>query len=135
MTSRIIDNNKSIQEPEVQEMLKRLSNYGLGVFMPHMHAESGAFVELPRGMVQVEDNLRVSFKPRSEASGSAVGWVWDSETMVAEVCRVCVPDDDGGHKYASTTHEDPPDPPPHDPPNDPPNGPPGPTDPPDDPRL
>jgi hypothetical protein len=59
----------SIQEPEVQEMLKRLSNYGLGVFMPHMHAESGAFVELPRGMVQVEDNLRVSFKPRSDTSG------------------------------------------------------------------
>ena len=40
MTAMIVDTNKSIQEPEVQEMLRRLSAYGLGIFMPHMHTEA-----------------------------------------------------------------------------------------------
>lgn len=67
---------------------KRLSTYGLGVFVPHMHTETGEFVRLPPDMVQIEDDLKVSFELRSEVSGGAVGWVWNNETMVAEVCRV-----------------------------------------------
>ena len=35
--------------PEVQEMLCRLSEYNLGIFMPHMHDErTGEFQPLPR---------------------------------------------------------------------------------------
>ena len=67
--------------------------------------EAGDFVPLPRGMIQVENNLKVSFQPKSKASGSAVGWVWDEQAMVAAVCKVCVPQPDGGHVYASTEHK------------------------------
>lgn len=124
MTARILDSNKAIQEPEVQDMLKRLSAYGLGIFMPHMHTDTGDFVDLPRGMVQVEDNLKVSFQTRSEASGSAVGWVWDDQAMVAAVCSVCQPTADGGHVKVSTNHaDDPTKPPVGDPPIEHPDGP------------
>ena len=45
--------------PEVQEMLRRLSGYGLGIFMPHMHDErTGEFQPLPELVTQVESGLR-----------------------------------------------------------------------------
>jgi hypothetical protein len=99
---------RAIQEPEVQDMLKRLSAYGLGIYLPHMHTDTVDFAPLPRGMVQVENNLEVSFQSRSEARGDAVGWVWDNQAQVAATCQVCVKDTDGGHKKASTDHKDPP---------------------------
>jgi hypothetical protein len=53
----------AIQLPEVQEMMRKLSAYHLGVYMPHMHDEkTGVFQLLPEGVTQVEDNLRVSFQ-------------------------------------------------------------------------
>jgi hypothetical protein len=92
--------NKAIQEPEVQDMLRRLSAYGLGIFMPHMHTDTEEYVPLPRGMVQVESNLQVSFQPVSEARGDVVGWVWDEQLIAASVCQVCKPDkDDDGKPY------------------------------------
>ena len=40
---------EAIHFPEVQEMLRRLSEYQLGIFMPHMHDEkTGEFKVLPR---------------------------------------------------------------------------------------
>src|ERR1700680_1243774 len=96
MIPKVVDTNTSIREPEVQEMLKRLSTYGLGVFVPHMHTETGEFVRLPPDMVQFEDDLKVSFKLRSEVSGGAVGWVWNNETMAGAVCRGCSPQPEGG---------------------------------------
>ena len=39
-------------------MAKRLSEYQLGIFMPHMHDEaSGAFQPLPEGILQLESGL------------------------------------------------------------------------------
>ena len=47
--------------PDVQEMLRKLSDYQLGIFMPHMHGEaSGEFQPLPEGILQVESGLEVS---------------------------------------------------------------------------
>ena len=59
----------SIELPEVQEMLRKLSQYNLGIYMPHMHDEqTGAFQPLPPGITQVEDGLKVSFQPEEECA-------------------------------------------------------------------
>ncbi|HVH13929.1 MAG TPA: hypothetical protein VM759_12795 [Longimicrobium sp.] len=88
---------RSIHLPEVQEMLKRLSAYNLGICMPHMHdEETGAFAVLPDDVVQVEDAMEVTF--RSRAAGTEeefylpVGWMWrESARSVDEMCAMkCV---------------------------------------------
>ena len=73
---------EAIHLPEVQEMLRRLSEYKLGIFMPHMHDEkTGEFQPLPDEVVQVESGLEVSFQPTKEVANQAdrflpVGWFW-----------------------------------------------------------
>ncbi len=73
---------EAIHLPEVQEMLRKLSEYKLGIFMPHMHDEqTGAFLPLPDEVVQVESGLEVSFKAKNEIAGQTdrflpVGWLW-----------------------------------------------------------
>ena len=68
--------------PEVQAMLRRLSEYHLGIFMPHRHDElSGDFQPLPAELTQVESSLRVSFQPTKEIANQTdrflpVGWLW-----------------------------------------------------------
>ena len=53
----------AIHLPEVQDMLRKLSSFNLGVFMPHMHDEStGGFKPLADDFVQIESALEVSFK-------------------------------------------------------------------------
>ncbi len=71
----------AIQVPEVQDMIKRLSDYGLGVFFPHMHTEEG-FAPLPKDLVQLEDSLVVSFVSRDDErlrNAFPVGWGWDKD--------------------------------------------------------
>ena len=73
---------EAIHLPEVQEMLRKLSEYKLGIFMPHMHNEqTGEFQLLPDGVIQVESGLEVSFQPTEEIANQAdrflpVGWFW-----------------------------------------------------------
>ncbi len=68
--------------PEVQEMLRRLSDYKLGIFMPHMHdEETGAFQSLPDHVIQVEAGLEASFQSARGIKHQSnrflpVGWVW-----------------------------------------------------------
>ena len=86
---------EAIHLPEVQEMLRRLSEYKLGIFMPHMHDEqTGQFQPLPDKVVQVESGLEVSFQPTEEIASRAdhflpVGWIWraGASTSVA-VCEM-----------------------------------------------
>ncbi len=86
---------QSIHLPEVQEMLRRLSEYKLGIFMPHRHDEqTGEFQPLPDEVVQVESGLEVSFQPMQELANQAdrylpVGWLWraGASTPVA-VCEM-----------------------------------------------
>lgn len=72
----------AINLPEVQEMLRRLSDYKLGIFMPHMHDEqTGEFQPLPDNVMQVESGLEVSFQPTEKIANQAdrylpVGWCW-----------------------------------------------------------
>jgi hypothetical protein len=88
---------QSINLPEVQEMLRKLSKYNLGISMPHMHdEETGQFQFLPKGTVQVEAGLQVSFRSTEhsdEANGSIpVGWFWrdDGVTATVECVARCV---------------------------------------------
>jgi len=68
--------------PEVQEMLRKLAEYRLGIFMPHMHDEqTGEFQPLPDQIMQVESGLEVSFQSAETIANQAdrslpVGWVW-----------------------------------------------------------
>ncbi|KFI22270.1 hypothetical protein [Nitrosococcus oceani] len=67
---------ENINEPEVQKMLKRLSEYGLGIMVPHSHTEDDGFAPLPKGKVQFERNVEVTF-PNSDdvpAHATIVGW-------------------------------------------------------------
>ena len=85
----------AIQLPEVQAMLRRLSTYDLGIFMPHRHDErTGDFQPLPDDMVQVESGLEVSFQPLAEIATQAdrflpVGWLWrGGAPTVAAACEM-----------------------------------------------
>ena len=50
----------AMQLPEVQDMLRRLSAFQLGIFMPHQHDEAtGEFLPLPFDVMQVESGLAV----------------------------------------------------------------------------
>lgn len=73
---------EAIHLPEVQEMLRRLAEYRLGIFMPHIHDEqSGEFQSLPDELMQVESGLTVSFAPTEEIANQRsrfipTGWLW-----------------------------------------------------------
>jgi hypothetical protein len=86
MVERAIE---AVDIPEVQAMIKVLNNYGLGVFMPHIHTKNG-FEPLPRDKVQLEGDLKVSFVSADDpqvAEATPVGWVWDEQkARVATAC-------------------------------------------------
>jgi hypothetical protein len=84
---------EAIQLPEVQEMMRKLAVYNLGIFMPHMHDTSGRFQPSSEKFIQVEKGLRVSFAPTEEIEKEEerylpTGWVWNADlpTPMA-VCR------------------------------------------------
>lgn len=83
----------AIYLPEVQEILRKLADYNLGIFMPHMHDEStGEFQPLPAGVMQVESGLQVSFPATGEVASQAirflpVGWSW--RAGASEPVAVC----------------------------------------------
>ena len=71
---------RAIEYPEVQEIIKRLSKYNLGVFMPHKHDDlTGEFAILPIDEVQLESNLEVRFLKETEVESIRaveIGWRW-----------------------------------------------------------
>ena len=86
---------EAIHLPEVQEMLRRLSEYKLGIFMPHMHDEqTGEFQPLPDSVMQVESGLEVSFQQKAEIANQtdrflAVGWCWHTgATTTVAACEM-----------------------------------------------
>lgn len=101
----------AINLPEVQEMVKRLAAYNLGVFMPHIHDSEGNMLPMPEEIVQVEDDLRVSFMPVSELRDTPektylpVGWFWSAENNAPVPKTHCpmVKDRDGNWSHSGTT--------------------------------
>ena len=86
---------EAIHFPEVQEMLRRLSEYSLGIFMPHMHDEqTGEFRLLPDQIMQVESGLEVSFQSTEKIANQTdrylpVGWFWrDGASSPLTVCEM-----------------------------------------------
>lgn len=80
---------RAINLPEVQDIMRKLSAYNLGIYMPHMHDEkTGVFQPLPAGMTQVEDNLRVSFQSVDQPGCSfvPVAWFWRDGPTPGGVC-------------------------------------------------
>ena len=85
----------AMQLPEVQDMLRRLSAFQLGIFMPHQHDErTGEFQPLPDEVVQVESGRAVSFDrleviARRTESFLPVGWRWRvGAVTVAAACEM-----------------------------------------------
>jgi hypothetical protein len=77
-------------DPEVQELMRRLAPYGLGVCLPHMHVTEQELTPLPPGTVQFEADLRVSFVDEHDPEVQAalpVAWVWDDGVRVVGRCR------------------------------------------------
>ena len=100
---------EAINLPEIQEMLRRLSEYNLGICMPHMHDEqTGVFQPLPKELVQVEDGLEVSFRSAEEIRNQRnryipVAWSWRDgalaeEGMCFSYCQKAAEDDEAGHR-------------------------------------
>lgn len=100
---------QAIHLPEVQKMLRSLSEYGLGICVPHKHDEqTGEFQPLPGKLMQVESGLEVSFRPTAEISKHSdrflpVAWIWrDGAQMPSAVCEMVQtvgPDDEERVKH------------------------------------
>jgi len=99
----------AIELPEVQAMMRKLGQHGLGVFMPHMHdEETGRFIELPADTISVEDGLSVSFATDEELAATGktyvnVAWEWiDDGIRAMATCRAkCVTQ---GSQHTTSTH-------------------------------
>ncbi len=93
----------AIHLPEVQAMLRRLSQYELGIFMPHQHDErTGEFQPLPDDVMQVESGLKVSFRPIATIAKQTeqflpVGWIWRAgASTLAAACEMVLEGGPGG---------------------------------------
>lgn len=85
----------AIRLPEVQAMLQRLSEFDLGIFIPHQHdGRTGDFQSLPHGVIQVEVGCSVSFHNAAEIVNQAdrflpVAWRWQAGApMPASECEM-----------------------------------------------
>ena len=83
--------------PEVQVMLQRLSEFDLGIFMPHRHDEqTGEFEPLPDDVMQVESGCRVAFRNIDEIAHQAdrflpVAWRWRAGAPTpASACEMVI---------------------------------------------
>lgn len=56
---------RAVNLPDVQDMIRRLGQYGLSVALPHMH-ENGRMVPLPDDTYSYESKLQVSFRKRAD---------------------------------------------------------------------
>lgn len=84
-------------------MLQKLSEYQLGIFMPHTHDEqTGECQPLPAEVMQVESGLAVSFKPTADILSQGdrflpVGWVWRAgAAMPVTACEMVWDDGQDG---------------------------------------
>ena len=88
---------EAIGLPEVQEIMRKLSKYNLGVCIPHMHGAETDFEALPDDTVQIEEDCRVRWVRRSALNampGSVpVAWRWRSNGIqsAAECMQICSP--------------------------------------------
>lgn len=81
---------RAIQTKELRALIEQLARYNLGVCMPHMHVQEGAFSELPPDMISLEQQS--AFIPAMEADPEntlPVAWRWENGTViVAGSCHI-----------------------------------------------
>lgn len=79
--------------PEVQDALKILSKYGMGMVFAHSHNAQGEFTELPKGVAAYEEDLKVTFHDVStlglKEGFIPVGWRWNDEKNRVEIMMKC----------------------------------------------
>ena len=87
----------AIHLPEVQAMLQRLSQFDLGICMPHQHDErTGDSQPLPDDVMQVESGCKVSFQNTQEIVNQGdrflpVAWRWRAgASSPASACEMVV---------------------------------------------
>ena len=101
----------AIHFPKVQEMLRRLSEYRLGICMPHMHdEETGGFQPLPDAVMQIESGLVVSFQPAEEIANKTeqflpVAWFWRGGAATAAAGCEMVRQEGSGDSEPSVKHK------------------------------
>ena len=102
---------EAIRLPEVKEMLRKLSKYKLGIFMPHIHdEETGEFQVLPHDVVQVETGLEVSFQSTEAIAHQAgrflpVGWFWRAGASTPSAVCEMVEEEGQGDTGRSVKHK------------------------------
>ena len=102
---------EAIQLPEVQAMLRKLSEYHLGIFMPHQHDEhTGEFQPLPDEVIQVESGLKVSFLPVKELANQTnrllpVGWLWRAGALTPVAACEMDGDEEPGAAGGNVKHK------------------------------
>lgn len=98
--------------PEVQEILGRLADFNLGIYMPHMHLPDLNFAPLPPGCVQIEQGLRVRWASREEAAALPnaiqVAWRWTDNgvTSSADCTATCSENPDQESHYHDHLKDD-----------------------------
>jgi hypothetical protein len=85
----MLEAQRAIQTPEVQQLIKELSKYNLAVCMPHMHV-TGDFQEQPPDIVQVEVESEFLTVEQVEELGTLpVSWRWhEDRVIVAGSCHI-----------------------------------------------
>jgi hypothetical protein len=93
----------AIRLPEVQAILQRLSEFELGIFMPHQHdMRTGEFQQLHHDLMQVESGCKVSFKRVEEIAHQGdrylpVAWRWQAGAPIAaSACEMVLDEEPGG---------------------------------------
>jgi len=100
----------AIDLPEVQDLLRRLSEYNLGIFMPHMHDErTGEFQPLPDDVIQVESGLEVSFHRANDIAHQhgrflPVPWLWRAGASTPAAACEMVWDEGQSHAECPAKH-------------------------------
>jgi hypothetical protein len=82
---------QAVGTSDVQEMIKKLSEFGLGVYALHEHSDKEEFLSLAPNRVSIESDLKVSFCNRDDLKSNQatpVGWAWiDGGVKVVAGCR------------------------------------------------
>jgi len=83
---------ESVKLAEVQELIRKISSYGLAVALPHSHAPNGSFLPLPEDKVQFESKLKISFvdlNAKELENSIPVMWRWNDEVESVASCALC----------------------------------------------
>lgn len=103
ISPEIRDALAAINTSEVQDIIKRLAKFNLGVCVPHMHLADIDFAPLPDDAIQVEEDCQVRWVSRSDVEAMpdsvAVAWRWldDGVRAAAKCIAVCSPNPKKGH--------------------------------------